>query len=175
LTDTTVPPIPASLHHLPTVGGLVVPWITPRTADGRHLLGSIDHNRMKQALLRRLCGVCGHQLGDRVVLLMRVSDLRRRCTNEPPLHPHCAAYTISACPMVGGRRAHYRSSPPRLDSAMLPAPDAAIRQGAPADPWFAVWLADYRVVIVHGDLAASYADTRLLRIRPITWRVPGIV
>lgn len=35
MNDVIVPPIPLSLQHLPTVGGLVVPWITPRTADGR--------------------------------------------------------------------------------------------------------------------------------------------
>jgi hypothetical protein len=75
--------------------------------------------------------------------------------------------------MVGGRLDHYRSSLPRLDMTMLPAPDAAARQGAAAEPWFAVWLDDYRVITDHGNLAASYAGTRPLRIRPITWRLPG--
>jgi hypothetical protein len=175
MNDITMPPIPAWLHHLSTVGGLVVPWISPRTANGRYLLGSVDHDRMGQALLRRSCGVCGVPLGRRLVLMMRLSDLPRRCTNEPALHPQCAAYTIAACPMVGGRLDHYRSSPPRLDATMLSAPDVTIRQGAAAEPWFAVWLADYRVIIDHGNLAASYVDTQPLRIRPVTWRSNGLL
>ena len=44
MTDAIVPPIPLSLQHLPTVGGLVVPWITPRTADGRYLFGVVNHD-----------------------------------------------------------------------------------------------------------------------------------
>ncbi|MFC4004412.1 hypothetical protein ACFS2C_19440 [Prauserella oleivorans] len=174
MTDITVPPIPAWLAHLPTVGGLVVPWITPRTADRRYLFGSVDRDRMGQALLRRLCGVCGRPLEDRLVLLMRLSDLPRRCTNEPALHPQCATYTIAACPMVGGRRDHYRSTPLMVDTTIVPPSDSAARQGAPAEPWFAVWLATYAVITDHGNLAASYAATQALRIRPITWRLPGI-
>ncbi|MBE1467464.1 hypothetical protein H4W33_006476 [Kibdelosporangium phytohabitans] len=65
MTDVTVPPIPLSLQHLPTVGGLVVPWITPRTADGRYLFGSVDHDRMGRALVDRWCGVCGRPLEHR--------------------------------------------------------------------------------------------------------------
>ncbi|TDD41390.1 hypothetical protein E1288_32970 [Saccharopolyspora elongata] len=174
MTDTTVPPIPAWLAHLPTVGGLVVPWITPRTADGRYLFGSVDRTRMRDALRRGWCGVCGQQLGDRLVLLMRLSNLPRQCTNEPALHPQCAAYTVTTCPMVGGRLTHYRATLPQLDSTMMPAPDATARHGAPAEPWFAVWLTTYQVVTNHGHLMASYADNRPLRIKPITWRLFGL-
>lgn len=174
MTEANVPPIPQWLGHLPTVGGLAVPWITPRTVDGRHLFGLVGRDRMRQALLRRLCGVCGLPLDDRMVMLMRLSDLARQCTSEPALHPQCAAYTTAACPMVGGHLDHYRSTPVRLDTTMTPPPDSPARQGASAEPWFAVWLAAYRVINDHGNLAASYADTEPLRIRPITWRLPGI-
>ncbi|MEU0509286.1 hypothetical protein [Amycolatopsis sp. NPDC006125] len=61
--DVTVPPIPWSVQHLPTVGGLVMPWITPRTADGRYLFGSVDRDRVGRALVNRWCGVCGRPLG----------------------------------------------------------------------------------------------------------------
>lgn len=33
------PPVPVHLAHLPTVAGLVVPYVTPRTSDGRFLFG----------------------------------------------------------------------------------------------------------------------------------------
>ncbi|MGW4587780.1 hypothetical protein ACWEKJ_10670 [Amycolatopsis thermoflava] len=135
--------------------------ITPRTADGRYLFGSVDRDRMGRALLNLWCGVCGRPLEHRAVLMMRLSDLPRQCTSEPALHRWCAAYTSEPCPVIGGRLEHYRSSLPRLDTNMLPAPDASARQGAAAELWFAVWLADYRVVIDHGNLAASCAGTQL--------------
>lgn len=175
MTEATVPAIPRWLSHLPTAGGLVVPWVTPRTADGRHLFGAVDADLVKQALLHRWCGVCGRPLDDRLVLLMRLSDLPRQCTPEPALHAQCSAYTTVACPMVAGRLEHYRSTPVRVDTTMVSSPDAAIRQGKPAEPWFAVWLRAYRVVIDHGNFAASYAGTRPLRIRPITFRLPGLL
>jgi hypothetical protein len=127
---------------------------------------------MGRALLSKWCGVCGQPLKHRAVLMMRLSDLPRQCTSEPALHPWCAAYTSECCPMIGGRLDQYRSSLPRLDTTMLAAPDASARQGAAAEPWFAVWLADFQVITDHGNLAASYAGTRPLRIRPITWRLP---
>ncbi|SEP50599.1 hypothetical protein [Amycolatopsis saalfeldensis] len=57
---------------------------------------------------------------------------------------------------------------------MLPAPNAATRHGAATEPWFAVWLAGYQVITDHGNLAASYAGTPPLRIRPIAWRLPNL-
>lgn len=162
----TDPAIPVWLAHLPTVGGLVVPWITPRTATGRYLFGAVDHDRMNRCLISRWCGVCGRPLGERCVLLMRLSDLPRRCTNEPALHPQCSAYTTAACPMVAGRLDRYRTTPIGGDTDTVQGAESA-RYGAPAEPWFAVWLRGYRVIANHGHLAASYADTEPLRIRPV--------
>jgi hypothetical protein len=169
MPDNGLPRIPLALRNLPTVGGVVVPWISLRTPDGRYLLGVIDQSRADLALLRRLCGVCGRPLETRLVLMMRLSDLPRQRTNEPALHPWCAAYTRTACPMIAGRQSHYRKSPPRVDDSMAHVPDASARQGARAEPWFAVWLTTYEVVTDHGNLAASYAGVGPLRIRPLTW------
>lgn len=170
----SVPPVPTWLAHLPTVGGLVVPWNTVRTADGRHLLGAVDRDRNDHALRARLCGVCGHPLDRPLVTLLRLSDFRHQATTEPALHPVCAAYTTRACPMLAGRLSHHRTSPPRLDPTMQPGTDAEARRGAPSEPWFSVWLSTYQLGTVHGHLAASYAGTTPLRVRPITWRVPGL-
>ena len=175
MPDDTVPPVPVWLAHVPTRGGLAIAWVTPRTADGRYLFGAVDADLVRHAILHRWCGVCGKPLADRLVLLMRLSDLGRQCSHEPALHPVCAAYSTTACPMVNGTLTRHRSSPHRLDHTMLPAPDAAARQGSPVEPWFAVWLTSYRVVVDHGAPAASYAGSRPLRIRPITWRLPELL
>jgi hypothetical protein len=174
-SDAAVPPIPLWLADLPTVGGMAIPWIAARTEEGRYLLGAVSQTRGAHALYGRLCGVCGRPLDDRdmgdpIVMLMRLSDLPRRLSSEPPLHPQCAAYTIAACPMVNGRLRRYRSTPFPLDSTMVKPPDMAARGGKPAEPWFAVWLRTYRVVAGQGHMAASYIGIEPLRIRPITWK-----
>jgi hypothetical protein len=174
-TDTAVPPIPIRLAHLPTVGGLVVPFVTPHTPDGRYLFGGVDAGRQRRCLTDRLCGVCGQPLlarpGERLILLMRLSDLPHRRTSEPALDPVCAAYTRAACPMVAGRLSRHRPIPMRLGPGMVPVDEAA-RLGAAAEPWFAVWLSRYDTVIDprNGQPAASYAGIRPRRICPITWR-----
>jgi len=176
VTEVAVPPIPVRLAHRPTIGGLVVPFISPRTHDGRYLFGGVDPLRQWQCLTGRRCSVCGRPLveqpGDRLILLMRLSDLPHRRTGEPGLDPVCAAYTQAACPMIAGRLTHYRSTPMRLGAGMAPAADEAARLGAAAEPWFAVWLTRYDTVIDprNGQPAASYAGIRPWRIRPITWR-----
>jgi hypothetical protein len=164
-----IPPIPAWLADRPSAGGLVVPWITPRTADGRFLFGGVDRTKMERALRERRCGVCGQPLGHPLVLMMRLSDLAAQCTVEPALHPQCAAYTIAACPMVAGRLSRYRNSPVPVDHTMVGNTDTPARLGAPAEPWFSVWLRDYHLTRVRDHLAASYRGTMPLRIRPINW------
>jgi hypothetical protein len=171
-TPDHAPPIPVWLSHLPVVGGLVVPWITPQTADGRYLFGAVHPQRQQQAITQSLCSVCGRALDRPLVLLMRLADLPRQCTSEPALHPVCAAYTVAACPMVAGRISHYRSNPMRLGAGMAPADDEHARLGAPAEPWFAVWLNHYQPITdaINANPAASYAGIQPLRIRTITWR-----
>jgi hypothetical protein len=167
-TGATPPPIPATIAQLPTVGGLVVPWVTPRTADGRYLLGAVDAAKTRTAIRQRLCGVCGHPLGDRLVLLVRESDLARFASTEAALHPHCAAYTTTACPMVAGRRSHYRTSAHQIGPDAVHGADVDQRLGAAAEPWHAVWLTRYDVTVVHGNPAASYLFSPPLRIRPVS-------
>jgi hypothetical protein len=110
--DIALPPIPVRLAHRPTLGGLAVPYVTPRTVDGRHLFGDVDPHRQWQCLTQRRCGVCGlplaQQLGrglvDRLVLLMRLSDLPAQRTSEPALDlfisTRPATAHRAACPAV---------------------------------------------------------------------------
>lgn len=165
--DGGVPPIPADLAHLPVLGGLAVPVITPQDLRGRYLFGQVSVDGMRQCIEQRLCGVCGRPHTTRLVLLMRLRDLPGKRTVEPPVHPQCSAYTTKACPMVGGRMDHYRSSPARLDAGVEHAPDTKDRLGAPAEQWFAVWLSEYRAVTVDDRVWASYEGIEPLRVRPI--------
>jgi hypothetical protein len=98
-----MPPIPLRLAHRPVVAGLAVPWITTRSLDGRYLFGALDQSRQRQAIVQHRCQVCSRPLGERSILLMRLSDLSRRFTSEPALDPVCAAYSAVACPMIVSR------------------------------------------------------------------------
>jgi hypothetical protein len=169
-TGSVAPPIPLALAHLPVVAGLAVPWITPRTPDGRYLFGVIETGRQAQCLHQRRCQVCGRKLSRLSVLLVRGSDLPRRRISEPALHPWCARYTIAACPMVAGRLSRYRATERDYRGIANAAPDTPLRLGAPAEPWYAVWLTAYEVVTdpVTSSLAASFASPPPIRIRPIS-------
>jgi len=56
-SESSMPPIPVWLSHLPVVGGLAVPWITPLTQDGRYLLGALQPHQLEQAITRYLLGL----------------------------------------------------------------------------------------------------------------------
>jgi hypothetical protein len=174
MTTPDVPDIPLQLADRPTLGGLVVPWITARTPDGRYRFGSIDADRHARAFADRLCQTCGTGLGERLVFAMRDSDLRLMLSPEPGMHPVCVAYS-AACPMLAGRMTHYRAT------ALLPAQLAGLRDievhgdpadlrpGAAAERWHLAWVGEYRT-ITHphtGQPAAMVLPEQILRIRLI--------
>lgn len=178
----TAPPIPARLAHRPTVGGLVVPWITVQHADGGAALGAVHASRQDLCVRKRLCQIDGQPLGSRIVLFARQSDLDRRFVAEPGLHPECADYSARACPMLAGRMDHYRTAPrnlagkpcavPGCDCAGWVAhddPDDSARVGHSAERFFAVWIhADqYRVAVdsSSGGLAGVAIPPDPLRVR----------
>jgi hypothetical protein len=168
--DRSQPPVPAHLAGRPTVGGLVVPVITPRTIDGRYLFGKLGDLTQQRCLRQYRCGVCATLLSDKAVVFARATDLLWQCTSEPAVCPPCAAYSAEACPMLAGRMARYRASQhPALAGIPIPA-DEDLRLGAPAERWYAVWIRGYNVVdhpAKPGTLAASWATIPPLRIRPI--------
>jgi hypothetical protein len=109
---TPIPSIPMQLAGRPTIGGLVVPWTTGRTPDGRYRFGAVDLDRHNRAMNNQLCQTCGAALEqtcdavreDRIVFAMRDSDLRALTSHEPGMHPVCAAYAATACPMLKPRQ-----------------------------------------------------------------------
>ncbi|MGI5213316.1 hypothetical protein [Plantactinospora sp. CA-290183] len=165
-----IPDIPVHLAGRPSSGGLVVPMITPATRDGLYLFGKITDLVQYQCLIRSLCQVCGQRLGRRAVMFARESDLFYGCTAEPAACPPCAAYSRRACPMLAARRSRYRASEHPALAGIPLAADQLLRQSAPAEPWYAVWIRDYDV-IEHparpGTLAASWQRIPPLCIRPL--------
>ena len=173
-----VPPIPVHLSSLPTVGGLVVPYITLRHRNGTAALGLVDYSRMAHCFQEHRCGVCGEVVADRLVFLMRGMDLIRARSAEPGLCPPCAAYTMAACPMVAGQMAHYRRTRPTFLRRQCGDPECTCSQwasnaepnryGANAEQWFALWTVEYRLVRAKdGRLEADFSGMQVLRVREV--------
>ena len=175
----TPPPVPAHLAQFPTMGGLVVPFITPRHRNGKAALGLVHPLRVELCIREQRCGVHGQVIRDRMVFLMREADLVRKYSNEPALCPPCAAYTQAACPMVGGYMTHYRDKvapfvtrkcgDSQCECRLWAPPDeSSARFGARAEKWYALWTLQYRAGRdPEGRPAAGFAGLRVLKLREI--------
>ncbi|MET7426646.1 hypothetical protein [Dactylosporangium sp. NPDC005555] len=167
---TAPPPVPAHLSDRPLSGGLVVPWITPATTGGVYLFGNLAATSQHRCLHERRCQICGRALPGEAVLFARTSDLRTRCTSEPASCPPCAAYSAGACPMLSGARSTYRTSTHPALAGVPADPQRRLRQGAPAERWYAVHVQQYDV-IPHpsrpDNLAASWQRIPPVRIEAV--------
>ena len=174
------PPIPARLAGRPTVGGLVVPWVSVVLVDGTPVLGNLHGSRADRCFLEKLCQICGDKLDHPIVLFSPASSHAKDQTPEPPMHPECAAYSAKACPMVNGCMTHWRAAAraagkpcpdPGCDCAGWVDADDGPEAGRPAEPWFAVWVAEYDVGVDPGTRrpnAAIYTRLKPLKVRPLT-------
>jgi hypothetical protein len=177
------PPIPVHLADFPTVGGLVVPYITLRHRNGTAALGLVDYSRMVECFEEHRCGVCGEVVSERMVFFMRSVDLDRGLSSEPGLCPACAAYTMAACPMITGTMARYRQSAPAFirrqcgdsecECSQWVASAETNRYGATREPWFALWTTQYRLARdEHDRLVAGFKGLRVLHIREVNQQQP---
>jgi len=170
---TPIPNIPLQLAGRPTIGGLVVPWTTARTPDGRYRFGAVDLDRHNRAMTERLCQSCGEPLEDRIVFAMRDSDLRALTSHEPAMHPVCSAYAAIACPMIAGRMQHYQAASLARQLAHLGVSSHGdptdARAGAIAEGWQLVWANGYRPYTHPRTklLAAMVLPEQILRVRRI--------
>lgn len=175
-------PIPERLAGRPTVGGLVVPYITLRTSRGWHL-GQVSEKHRLECVRDYRCQICGQRLdADRFVLLVRQSDIQHRYSVEPAMHPECAAYSAQACPMVAGRMRHYRATPRDTTTLTCPDPDCRCavlavddseeeRAARDAEPWFSVWCrgSDYRLAASpDGKLLGLHIPDQPLKQRTVS-------
>ena len=180
MPDGSLPPIPASLAKRPLVGGLAIPAINIRLADG-----GVDFRTPHQATYERcwregLCQTCGTPLTPLVVFFGGPRQIRDRRFDEPPLCTPCAVYASQACPMVAGRLSHYADRE-RLSEGkrghVCPDvgcgcggftesdPDAYDASGEPAHDWFAVYVRQGDWAITVHDAQVPCSDRGCLHTR----------
>jgi hypothetical protein len=177
---TGAPAIPARLADRPTVGGLVVPWISIESGDGRYVLGSVHTSRRNACVTDYRCQIDGELLDWPAVVFARPVDIHNGYTAEPAMHRECAAYSAKACPMVAGQMSHYRATPHDLSSLKCNEPgcgcagwvnsaDVKARAGKPADPYFALWLDRYDIAVDPDGavIGVGWKTRPPCRIRPL--------
>lgn len=161
------PPIPSTAADRPTVGGVVAPWANVQLADGGVDFRSQHNSRWLRCWREYLCQMCGNPLTRPMVALCGPNQLRELLFDEPPLHPECAVYASKACPMVAGERTHFADRDlvssgrrghtcpdPDCDcEGWVPTPGItpASSAGAPAVPYFAVYLSGYELAAASSD------------------------
>jgi hypothetical protein len=162
---TTGVEIPDHLKHRPTLGGMVVPYITGRRPEDRAwVFGAIDARRQQRCLVSRWCQICGKPIETppyvflvrphEVLVLPDFDTFALRTvarTAEPALHPACVPYSVQACPMLSGRKQHYRSTPAPVGKYAVHGHDVDARLGYPAEEWLMVEATSYRVELAGGQ------------------------
>lgn len=89
--------------------GLPVPWITARLANGRPSFSEIDSQRLPELIRRRICGVCGQQLGANIAFIGGPSAARQGAFVDPPMHRECAQASLRLCPHIARRLPVHRA------------------------------------------------------------------
>jgi hypothetical protein len=179
------PPVPLALADRPTAGGLVIPWVNVRLADGGADFRQQHRSRAERCWHGRLCQLCGKRIapGSVLVLIGGPTELADRTFHEPPMHPACAGYVTRACPVVAGRRATFASGPSPAETARggrcpepgcdcggwLPSEPRGDRAPRPNHPWWAVWARDYVIAVrPDGALYGGHLSTEPVRVRHIS-------
>lgn len=104
--------IPPMLAGRPTWHGMAVPYSVFIDADGRPQFRIIDHDAVAACVKHRLCGICGHALGRKVVFIGGERSLASRCFLDPPMHHDCAHYALEVCPFLKGDQRNMKSALP---------------------------------------------------------------
>lgn len=174
------PAIPVMLSGRPQVGGMVVPYISIESGDGRYVLGAVHNSRVRRCVVERRCQIDGALLTQPAVAFVRQRDLDVAWTAEPALHPQCARYSAAVCPMLAGRMDHYRTTPHDLSAlkcnvegcecdGWVDSPDQQHRAGHEAEAYYALWLSRYDVATDSAGqvLGIGWRPEYVRRIRPV--------
>lgn len=185
--------VPARLADRPTVGGLVIPWITVTLADGSPDWRACIRHRVNQCISDRRCQLDGQRIPGIAVFFaaddqMPAAPGQPIVTDVPPVHPECWSYAAQACPMLAGRASTYAERPRRAATSRQNVctepgcdcggwisvdPRGEAMAGREVGTWYAVWATDWAMTPDRsGGLFAVVAAPR--RIRPVPREVAGV-
>ena len=79
--------------------GYPIPWFVA-IIDGKPDFRMADGDKWSQAVRKKLCWVCGEQLGRTLVFVLGPMCSVTRTTAEPPCHAECARWSARNCPFL---------------------------------------------------------------------------
>jgi hypothetical protein len=79
--------------------GFPVPWFVA-WQDGEPVFPAMDPRKLKLAITRGLCWVCGHELGRIKAFVIGPMCAVNRTSSEPPCHVECARFSALSCPFL---------------------------------------------------------------------------
>jgi hypothetical protein len=85
--------------------GYPVPWFVA-WIDGKPEFRVMDARKWREAVRRKLCWVCGQQLGANQAFILGPLCVINRTISEPPSHRQCAEWSLKNCLFVS--RSHMR-------------------------------------------------------------------
>jgi len=179
MTDLTRPPIPARFPASEVRGGLAMPYVNVRLADGGTDLRSQHAVRAEECWRAGRCQLCGQDIDARegAALVGGPAQLRDLVFHEPPMHRECVVYASQACPIVSGRWPAFAAGPtlaersrgkvcyePNCDCGGEPSP----HRGQPNHAWYLVYASGWSLAIspdgrLHGG-AVSPAEVTSARL-----------
>ena len=135
--------------------GYPVPWFVAWLVDGRPVtpgLGKpnfrvVDPRKLVRAVRERRCWLCGEPLGVHMAFVLGPMCAVTRRSSEPPSHPDCATFAMSACPFLSNP--HMVRNEAGLPAERLPPAGIHIDRNPGA---MALWLCkSYRLERVGND------------------------
>lgn len=81
--------------------GYPVPWfVTEKDAQGRWEFRVLHPLRYREALMKKVCWICGQPLTKRLAFAVGPMCGINRISAEPPQHLECALFAVKACPFM---------------------------------------------------------------------------
>lgn len=104
MTDSPVrvpPNIPGRMRQLPRdSAGRPIPFFAA-VIDGKHDFRVMDPDRLADAILFKLCFVCGQRLNvTSSTFVVGPMCVVNRVSGEPPNHADCAEWSVKGCPFL---------------------------------------------------------------------------
>lgn len=104
-----LPLIPKRLLSRPVSRGFPVPWFVA-LIRGDWDFRVIDARKLKPAIEKGLCWICGDRLGKYLAFTIGPMCAINRVISEPPSHRKCAEFSIKACPFLNQQQIRRRDS-----------------------------------------------------------------
>jgi len=113
--------IPECLRHLPTYGGLPIPFFISIPTDGQRPDFRLINVRNERLCLRfQLCHVCGvHIASPPYTFTLGPHSIAQRCVFSAPQHRACALAALELCPFLSLERFERSARASHLDERDL--------------------------------------------------------